>query len=560
MLTRISPPLRAPILGFGLGLVAGGFEVVAHAALLSVHLTVFQGGLVGVATVGLGGLMGALLALPVGLILRFLPSHWKEATRNGAGMAATAGLLAWWYLVPLALEKFEQGLVPAGLAFLATPVGLIGVTWFNANYWFRREDLGEERKLGWWFFSAAGGLLLGLGGGGSMASTEYGSPRALEGDPSILLITVDGLRADTLAEDSGHQLTALAALATEGVVFTNAITPTPNSRGAHGALFTGRHPVRLDLVQPGDRLSGGYTTLPEILEDEGYATGAFVSSARLGADSGLDQGFAVYDDDVLGGPVGWSRIRPVSTLAAVAPGLFPKARPTTETLDRAARWMEAAAPKPFFSWVHLDAPARAAAAGDRPAYRDAIRDLDVALERVLRQASAASRESPLLVVVAGTQGGLLGEHGQHGSAGLWDEAVAVPLVIVPHALRAKTRVVDLQVRLMDVPATLLDLLRLDPMKHSEGADLMAFAEGFRSKHFATLLVHHDGHSVSLGYRAARADEAGNIKFLWEPATDTLGLYDLVEDPGEAINIAEDQPSATAALQARVLEEAGRYAR
>ncbi len=560
MLTRLAPSVRAPILGFGLGLVAGGFELVAHAALLSVHLTLVQGLVLGLCTVGLGGLVGTLLALPVALGVHLLPARWAEATRNGASMAATAGLLAWWYLVPLALEKFDQELVPAGLAFLATPIGLIGVTWFNANYWFRREDLGEERRLGWWFFSAVGGLVLGLGGGWSMANTTYGSPRALEGDPSILLVTVDGLRADTLSEDSGHQLTALAALATEGVVFTNAITPSTDSRGTHGSLFTGRHPVRLDLVRPGDRLSRGYRTLAEILEEEGYATGAFVSSLDLGSQSGLDQGFAVFDDDVLGGPVGWSRIRPVATAATVAPGLFPARRTTDETLSRAARWMEAAGPKPFFSWVHFDAPAVAAASGDRAAYRTAIASLNTALERLVAEASTASEDAPLLVVVAGTQGGLLGEHGQSGAGALWDEVVKVPLVIVPHVLRAKTRVVDLQVRLMDIPATLLDLLRLDPMKHSEGADLMAFAEGFRKKHFATLLVHHDGQAATLGYRAARADEAGNLKFVWEPHTDTQALYDLLDDPTEAMNISEAQPSATEALRRRVLEEAGRYAR
>lgn len=559
MLNRIAPPLRAPILGFGLGLVAGGVEVIAHAALVSVHLSLPQGLLLGLTTVGLGGLVGALFAAPVGAVLRFLPSVWAPATRNGAGMAATAGLLAWWYLVPLALEKFDQGLVPAGLAFLATPIGVIGVTWFNSNYWFRREDIGEERFFGWWFVSLVAGLLLGLGGGWSLSNVRYGSPRALEGDPSILLVTVDGLRADVLAEDAGHQLSMLAALAKEGVVYTNAVTPAPTTRAAHGALFTGRHPVRLDLVEPDARLSRGYLTLSEVLEQEGYGTGAFVSTRTLAAASGLNQGFAVYDDDVYGGPVGWSRTRPIATLAAVAPTALPERRSTEQTLARANQWMDAAGPKPFFAWVQLDSPAVALQTGDRARYRSEIDDLNGQLEELVKRASAASGDAPLVVVVTGTSGGLLGEHGATGVDGLWDEVVRVPLVIVPHKLRPKTRVVDLQVRLMDVPATLLDLLRLDPMTHSEGADLLAFAEGFRDKHFATLLVHHTGDAVHLGYRAARADDEGNIKFQWTPGTDAEALYDLVDDPVEAVNIATEQPAATAALRARVLEEAGKLA-
>ena len=212
MLNRISPPLRAPILGFGLGAVAGGFEVVAMAATSRLHLELADALLLGVVTMLTGGAVGLVFGGISGLILAALTRSWLTAARNGAGMAATAGMLGWWYFIPLALEKFDQQLVPAAAAFALTPVGIVGVTWFNAHYWFRREDIGRSAA------SAGGRLLPGgarglLGRGGSLSDADYGSSRALEGDPAVLLVTVDGLRGDVYAADGPHPLPILRELA-----------------------------------------------------------------------------------------------------------------------------------------------------------------------------------------------------------------------------------------------------------------------------------------------------------------------------------------------------------
>ena len=335
MLNRISPPLRAPILGFGLGAVAGGFEVVAMAATSRLHLELADALLLGVVTMLTGGAVGLVFGGISGLILAALTRSWLTAARNGAGMAATAGMLGWWYFIPLALEKFDQQLVPAAAAFALTPVGIVGVTWFNAHYWFRREDIGEERRFGWWAVSFLVGLVVSLGGGWSLSDADYGSSRALEGDPAALLVTVDGLRGDVYAADGPHLLPILRELAEEGVVYTNAITPSPGTRAAHAALFTGRHPVRLDQVEPAARLSRGYETLTEVLKGEGYATGAFVSGGALTAGSGLSQGFEVYDDDLLGGIAGLSAARAVQVASAVLGGLLPQRRADAETIAKA---------------------------------------------------------------------------------------------------------------------------------------------------------------------------------------------------------------------------------
>jgi len=561
VLDRIPPPARAPLLAFGLGAVAGGFEVVAMAANLRLHLELGDALALGVATVLLGGLVGAAFGAVAGLALAVATRSWLSAARNGAGMAASAGLLAWWYLVPLALDKLDQGLAPAAIAFCLTPIGVIGVTWFNAHYWFRREDLGDHRRLGWWALSLGAGLTLGLLGGLSQSGRDYGSGAALEGDPVVLQIAVDGLRSEALDPSAPGAVPALIELVEAGAVrFDNAITPATDTRMAHAGLFTGRHPVRLDLHHPDDRLARPYRTLAEVLEGEGYATGAFVSRAALAEASGLSQGFQVYDADLLPGLAGISAVRPVELLLAMrGDALAP--RPDGDTVSRATAWMRATGGRPFFAHVHLAAPWAAGQGGDPAAYAAAVGELDRSLRELLAEARDVADGAPMVVVVTGTHGLLLGEHGgQTGHASLWDEVVRVPLVILPHKLAAKTHEVPFQVRLMDVPATLLDLLRLDPLDKAEGADLMKFAEGLRTKHFSSLLVSPLSEPVRLGYRAAMADESGNIKFITDAAGGRAELYDLIADPGEANDIAAQQPAAVEALRERVRQEAGAYQR
>ncbi|MEC8425771.1 MAG: hypothetical protein VX000_18430, partial [Myxococcota bacterium] len=150
-----------------------------------------------------------------------------------------------------------------------------------------------------------------------------------------------------------------------------------------------------------------------------------------------------------------------------------------------------------------------------------------------------------------------GEHPDGG--GLYDESVRVPFLVAPHAMRGvKHRRIALQVRLMDIPATLLALCRLDPMEDSEGADLMGFAQGLRNRDYASLLALPRSTSeggLLLGYRAALAGREGNIKFLLEHGTGRSRLFDLVEDPGEETNLASSQGDAVAMVRARVLREA-----
>ena len=99
------------------------------------------------------------------------------------------------------------------------------------------------------------------------------------------------------------------------------------------------------------RDNGGYyltpeqVTLAEVLDEAGYATGAFVGAFVLDSRWGLDQGFRHYFDDFELEEVADKPLNAVY-------------RRGDEVVDEALQWMTTVKDGPFFSWIHLYDPHR----------------------------------------------------------------------------------------------------------------------------------------------------------------------------------------------------------
>lgn len=547
------PMLRAPVLGWGLGLVAGGFEALKLAFTLQLSVgfgEALAGALVAVLC---GGLVGAVGAIGPGLVVSLPPFRGFKPRQNALAMAFTGAVLGLWYLLPAAALKLDQGIVAAALAIAAMPIGVGGVVWYNAKYWLIREDMGDVRRLGWWFFAPIFGLVLATAAAGWLASADQGNARALATDPAVLLITVDGLGVEDVGGfgAASGATPALEALASVGIAYEMAVTPSPEIGPAAAAMLTGRHPLRADILRSGDRLALGYDTLPEQLRGkEGYATAAFVSSAALGRGLGFEQGFAVYDDGRAPGPPGVQEILLVShveqlmVLLGQVPAWSP-GRDDAATLDRAGRWIEGLGSRSLLAWVQLSELRRTPDAG-RAAV---VKDLDAGIGALVDTAREAVGDRPLIVLVMGSGG--------PEATGISDRAVRVPLITVPHGLHNPTRRIPQQVRLMDVAPTVLDLLKLDPLKHAEGAELTGFAERVKDRDYGCLLMGWEGDNLLLGYRAKDAGGEGHVKLVVAPASGARQLYSLAQDPDEQVSVAESQPTAADVLEGRIKDEAGR---
>ena len=98
--------------------------------------------------------------------------------------------------------------------------------------------------------------------------------------PSVLLVTIDTLRADRVGA-YGHaaaQTPHLDRLAREGVLVEDAVVQVPQTRPSHASLFTGRQPYEHGIRDNYSPPLKGHVTLAERLRDAGYATGGFIAA------------------------------------------------------------------------------------------------------------------------------------------------------------------------------------------------------------------------------------------------------------------------------------------
>jgi arylsulfatase A-like enzyme len=160
---------------------------------------------------------------------------------------------------------------------------------------------------------------------------ESPRPEPPPGAPSILLVTLDTLRADRLgAYGSTAGLTpALDRLAEEGIVFERAFTTMPVTVPAHAAMLFGTWPGVLGTTNNSTRITNVRVPyLPALLQRTGYVTAAVLGSEHLGRALEDFPGFDWFD--------------------------VPRDHRTAdEVLDRARRWLQKIGDRRFFLWVHL---------------------------------------------------------------------------------------------------------------------------------------------------------------------------------------------------------------
>src|SRR5262245_29667349 len=116
---------------------------------------------------------------------------------------------------------------------------------------------------------------------------------------NIVMVTIDTLRADRLGCYGYSRIAtpSLDRLASQGVLFENAVAQTPLTPPSHASMFTGTYPnVHQVRGTGGFVLNSSHLTLAEILHQHGWQTAAFVGAPVLKRIFGLNQGFETYDD------------------------------------------------------------------------------------------------------------------------------------------------------------------------------------------------------------------------------------------------------------------------
>lgn len=184
--------------------------------------------------------------------------------------------------------------------------------------------------------------------------------------PTVLLVTIDTIRADRLTCYGYHRRTTpvIDHLAAEASLCREALATVPLTTPSHASIFTGLHPRSHAVLGNSWQLGDSCRTLAEQFRDAGYRCGAFVSAVVLDPRCGLNRGFEHYS--------AIARPRPETVLSTGRSGERPGAedeadaarrrfsgrqRRGDETVDEALAWMEAhRGGAPLFVWVHFYDP------------------------------------------------------------------------------------------------------------------------------------------------------------------------------------------------------------
>jgi len=544
--------------------------------------------------------LGAMLAFTATSIAVMLAVSWLLAALVAplillATRLTPPGFARWWWG-----RAFPTGtLVAFSLVGILAPVRSLMYGWgyliplvtiaVGAMIWMAllvacRSASGTTRFVRACVASALLALVIVCGGAGVttlLAHTGREPASIVAGRPNILLVSIDSLRADHVHAYGYARETSpiIDGLARDGVLFRTVVSPTPWTLPAHLTLLTALPPERHGVVADGQRLRDNATFLAEVLWRAGYTTAGFVSAPYLDAVYGFSQGFDHYDDYTIA-----KRSFDASEQGTTSPALL---RIVSEWLQR---WGAGRRDRPFFAFIHMwdvhydytppppydsmfDPDYHGTVTGENYWYGTQVhKDMDARdLEHIIALYDGEIRFTDLhlgyvldelrnlgvlentIVVVTADHGDEFFEHGRKGhKQDLYDESILVPLVIRFPAKVPAGRVVEDQVRLMDIAPTIIALAGLPPQPdfgpnglqgpHAP-QDLIPWITADSASALPALPAFSD--LVGDAPVPVAALRARSSKFIKEQrGRGAEELYDLASDPGEHQNLLRDGSGET----------------
>lgn len=365
--------------------------------------------------------------------------------------------------------------------------------------------------------------------------------------PNLVLITMDTTRADHLGAYGYERAETpnLDALASEGFLFRQHLTPVPLTLPSHTSIMTGHYPPTHTVHDNGTFfVPQEAVTLAEVLSAAGYQTSAFVGSFPLESRFGLDQGFGTYDDDFYSG----SRSRQKQSL-----DIFFDERRAGDVVEAAMAHHEKRSAGPFFTFLHVFDPHQPQQPPapfdlrfrDRP-YDGEIAYVDEQLGRFFDFLRERGEWENTIVIVTADHGEGLGDHGELTHAILLHQATLhVPLIVRgPGIEHGDTERWTISTQLF---ATVMDLLGIEPgtpdIPRSPSLAPLLHGEqapgGVFTAYFETIApVTSQGWSQLVGFMK------GDWRLIAGPRSE---LFDLGQDPGETMDRHRDEEEIATAL-------------
>ncbi|MCA9973249.1 MAG: sulfatase [Anaerolineales bacterium] len=397
--------------------------------------------------------------------------------------------------------------------------------------------------------------------------------------PSILLITVDCLRADVLGCYGGPAATPhIDRLAVQGARFNRAFAHSSFTKTTFPSIFSSAYPSDYG---GSDRFAAARPSLVAALRAAGYHTLGVNSNPWLSESFGYRRGYSDYADLSSATPMAHALpVRAANHLLSLIGGglVFPPYPDAARVTDTAVSLLQSAA-DPFFLWVHymdahwpynvarpllygpwqaarrgysarLGRKARRQPAQVTPAERDALFALYLAgiatVDRHVGRLLAAAPADGVVLLTA-DHGEAFGEHGTYfHEHALHAENVRVPLLLRAPGVRAAAHAAV--VRHLDVAPTLLDAAGAPPATGMAGVSLLPALRGgqalpaldaygeITTKRGRWLSLRRGPHAAILLRDAA----GGQVR--------QRKLYDHAADPAERHDLAASAPAVMQAME------------
>jgi len=414
------------------------------------------------------------------------------------------------------------------------------------------------------------------------------STNVLCSDCNVIVVAYDALQATHVSHIGYHRKTTpmMDSIASQGVAFSNAVTVAPWTIPSYMSIFTGLYPSQHKLVNkwvdysetqkvPANlsSISPKIQTLAEILKLNGYVTAGFTGNSGVSGSFGYNKGFDIYKDQRQFGSIGGYA-------------------------DEALNWLEANKENKFFLFIQgydahgqFHTPENYVGKFNDPGYdgrykgtwqeqallRDEllyekkninlrpediqfwrnwydskISDGDAKFAEFWEQFSKIPTKNKTIIIMLSDHGTEFYEHKRfdHGFS-LYDELVRVPLVFKVPGVQGG-RVIDQQVRTIDISPTLIELLGIDPGKQYssqlEGKSLVNVINGgniegrdaFLETDFLRF-TYKRGIRTADGWKYIRTMESGEEE-----------LYNIKLDPSESLNLVNDDKAKTEELRFKVM--------
>jgi arylsulfatase A-like enzyme len=400
--------------------------------------------------------------------------------------------------------------------------------------------------------------------------------------PNVLLLGIDSLRRDHMSSYGYHRLTTphIDAFAKQGVLFEQHFSPSIPTTPAYASMLTGMDAFGTDVVALRHKgpLGGHVRTLAEVLGGEGYNTTCIGFTGNPSS-----RGFQTYLDYESWLPDETGRSPKAQNLNEVAIPELERLAGEDKPFFLFLRHMDPHAPylppkpyermfygedekdpdndsmepvynfKPFAnflkSWIPEGVTDHEYVTAQ---YDGAVAYMDACIQTLFSKLAAMGLEEDTIVIVTSDHGETLYEHDCYfDHHGLYDCTLVVPLIVrYPGRVPAGQRVSDVSL-IQDIMPTVLELAGIENIG-LYGNSLVPNMKGGETKRVSEFYITECTWMRKHGWRTPewKLIQALEPDFHFKPE---IELYNLIQDPEENVNVAEQEPDVVALLQKRMTD-------